>query len=166
MLLMTSINYEFRSLVQTEINTPIDFVFKRIFDERIMKQWLSSPSLEFIGLVNVRGFKNEIGSQRKLVFASRKGAKLEMLETITAHKENKHLAFDLSDPYFNFHVDMKFEENNGGTLISESIIGKSHNHFFNAMMRIFGGKSRKVKALQYAKLKEVLEGEYSLGEEE
>ena len=157
---MTSINYVFTSKVNIEINAPLEYTFPKVFEEDIMKQWLGSSQLEFVGLENISGYKNEVGSQWKLIFSSRKGTRMEMLETITAYEENRNYAFELRDPYFKFHVDMEFENEGGKTLITEKISGKSHNHFFNAMMRIFGGKSRRVKEEQYAKLKEVIEEEY------
>ncbi len=157
---MSSINYEFSSRIQIDVNAPVAFVFKKAFDEEVMKKWFSSPQLDFVGLENVRGFKNEIGSQWKLIFSSKKGARMEMLETITDYVENKKFSFKLTDPFFNFHVNMLFVESDGITTVSEELKGKSKNHFFNAMMRVFGSRSKKVKRNQYNKLKEIIEDEY------
>lgn len=165
LLLMSSINYEFYSKIKVEVNAPADFTFKRTLDEDVMKQWFSSPQLDFIGLENISGHKNEIGSKWKLIFSSKKGVRMEMLETITDFVENEKISFDLSDPFFKFHVNMMFREKNGKTIIHEELRGKSGNHFFNAMMRVFGGKSRRVKKDQYAKLKEIIETEFSTMDE-
>ncbi|MBT8190678.1 MAG: SRPBCC family protein [Saprospiraceae bacterium] len=164
-LLMTSINYEFYSRTKVEINAPAEFTFQRTLDIDVMKKWFSSPQLEFIGQENISGYKNEIGSKWKLIFSSKKGVRMEMLETITDFAENEKISFDLTDPFFKFHVKMLFKENNGKTVIHEELRGKSGNHFFNAMMRVFGGKSRRVKKEQYAILKEIIEAEFSTMDE-
>ena len=161
LLLMASINYEFRSCIKIKVNAPVEAAFKLAFDDKVMKQWLSSPQLDFVGLENIRGFKNEVGSQWKMVFSSKKGNRLEMLETITAFEDNKKMYFELADPFFKFHVKMDFDESNGKTTITEELKGKSANHFFNAMMRIFGRKSIKTKREQYKKLKDIIEETYN-----
>lgn len=83
-----------------------------------------------------------------------------MKKRITDYIENKKLSFDLTDPYFKFHVDTLFKEENGYTLISEDLKGNSKNHFFNAMMRVFGHKSKRVKAEQFDRLKSIIESGY------
>lgn len=166
LFLMTSINYVFNSLIQIEIEAPVDYVYKMTMDEQIMKEWFTSPQMDFEGMENISGFKNEVGSEWFLVFKSRKGTPMKMRQKITAIEENKKFEFDLSDPFFRFEVKMNFAGKEGKTIITELLRGKSKNHFLNGLMRIFGRKSRRVKAMQYKKLKEIIETKYAQQEEE
>jgi uncharacterized protein YndB with AHSA1/START domain len=157
---MSSISYEFKSYITIKIAAPLELVFNLAMDEELMKEWFVSPQLDFERIENVKGYKNEIGSQWHLVFSSKKGTKMKMLETITDYKENQKFCFELSDPFFRFNVKMLFARDGSKTVLSEELTGSSRNHFLNGMMRIFGPKSRKIKEAQYQRLKEIIESRY------
>ncbi len=160
LFLMSSKRYIFRSHVRTLVEAPLGHAFSVTMDESLMSEWMSTQELQFIRMEKLQGADRAPGSQWKLVFRSKRGKLMEMEQTVTDYIENKHFGFDLNDPYFHFHIDILFDEEEGQTIITENLAGNSQRSLLNAMMRIFGRQSVKMKKKMYERLKQIIEETY------
>lgn len=156
LFILSSKNYSFDTTTLIEVDAPKEHAFYIALDESYAQEWLSSPGMEFVRSEKISGEKGEVGAKLKMIY--KRGKKeIEMIETIQVFVPNERFKFDLEDKYFGFTIDMIFEEKEGKTIITEHQKGGGKTAFFNAMMRLFSGKSKQIKHTMYQKLKEIIE---------
>jgi len=92
----------------------------------------------------------------KLVIAEN-GREFAMTETITAFEQDKLFAFDMEDEFADFHVEIRFEEVNGQTIISQTSDGKGKGMAARSLIAIMTGQIEKQQIGMYNKLKTLIE---------
>lgn len=154
--LISKSNY--KSELEIKVNAPRSQAFSVAMDESLMGQWLSSDQMAFKSMENISGGREEIGSRWKLIYEG-KGREIEMTETVTDYIENELFAFDIEDSFAKFHVVMRFEDSNSGTLITERTEGTGKGIAARAMLLFFGKSAERTKRKMYEKLKLLIESQ-------
>ncbi len=151
----------YKSDLEIIVNAPRSHAFSVAMDESLMGQWLSSDQMTFKSMENISGGRKEIGSQWKLTYEGR-GREIVMSETVTDYRENELFAFDIEDSFAKFHVIMRFEDRDGGTLITERTEGTGKSIAARAMLLFFGRSAERTKRKMYEKLKSLIESPHTM----
>jgi uncharacterized membrane protein len=140
--------------VNVTVNAPVSTTFAYFNNTDNMAKWMDN----FKGIENISGEKNQIGSKWKLVY-DENGKDLVMTETVTAFEQDKLFAFDMEDEYFKMHIEIRFEEKDGKTIITQIDKGEGKNLPARSMVAIMGtlGLMQKQQQGMYNKLKDLVE---------
>lgn len=134
------------------VNAPASTAFAVFNDTANMHIWMDN----YKRMEHISGEKNQVGSKSKLVI-DENGRELAMTETITAFEQDKLFAFDMEDEFADFHVEVRFEEVNGQTIISQTSDGKGKGMAARSLIAIMSGQIEKQQLGMYNKLKTLIE---------
>ena len=143
---------KYEGTVSIVVNAPASKTFAVFNDTANMRKW--QPT--FIKMENISGAANEPGSKWRL-FYDEHGRELVMTETVTAFEQDKLFAFTLEDEFANFQIEIRFEENNGQTTITQTDRGEGNSLSAKSMIALMGGSIRKHQLEMYTRLKELVE---------
>ena len=142
----------------------IDIKLDTFVKERLDKSWAVFTDEERLGewltgltaIENISGRQNEVGSKWKLTFEEN-GREIEMVEEVTAFKENEIFAFNMDTPFMISQAEIRFKEAEGGTVISvlNQISGKGL--FWKSLIPIMKSNIQKRNAGDYDKLRKMIE---------
>ncbi|MCG3166178.1 MAG: hypothetical protein POELPBGB_01954 [Bacteroidia bacterium] len=140
--------------VTVTVNAPVSTTFAVFNDTANMRKWMDN----FKRIENISGAENEVGSKWKLVY-DENGRDLVMTETITAFEQDKLFAFNMEDEYFKMDIEIRFEEKDGKTIITQTDKGEGKNLPARSMVAIMGslGLMQKQQQGMYNKLKDLVE---------
>ena len=140
--------------VNVTVNAPVSTTFAYFNNTDNMAKWMDN----FKGIENISGEKNQVGSKWKLVY-DENGSDFVMTETLTAFEQDKLFAFDMEDEYFKMHIEIRFEEKDGKTIITQIDKGEGKNLPARSMVAIMGtlGLMQKQQQGMYNKLKDLVE---------
>ena len=119
---------------EIEVNKPLNESWAVFMDESKMKEWL--PFIKSQELVS--GEKGKVGAVTKMQ-TDMDGREMEMMETITALKENEHMGMQFEGGGMMQNLDMHFSEKDGKTIIKSSSVAKGSNIFNRAMFAMMKG---------------------------
>jgi uncharacterized membrane protein len=140
--------------VTVTVNAPVSTTFEYFNNTDNMPKWMDN----FKSIENISGEKNQVGSKWKLVY-DENGKDLVMTETVTAFEQDKLFAFIMEDEYFKMEIEIRFEENDGKTIITQIDKGEGKNLPARSMVAIMGslGLMQKQQQGMYNKLKDQVE---------
>lgn len=140
--------------ITVTVNAPVATTFAVFNDTASMRKWMDN----FKRIENISGDQNQVGSKWKLVY-DENGRDLVMTETITAFEQDKLFAFDMEDEYYKMHIEIRFEEKDGKTIITQVDKGEGKNIPARSMVAIMGslGLMQKQQQGMYNKLKDLIE---------
>lgn len=135
-----------------EVNKPIEKTFAEFNDVSNMYKWI--PGFQFIEPIS--GWPNEVGSKWKLV-VKQEGKRMELIETMTACKENEVFAFNLSNEMMSNDIEIVFTSKGQRTLITAHNKVSGKNIFWKSLFVVSKSYFKNVQQKSYEKLKIVIE---------
>ena len=144
----------YKGTVSVTVNAPAAKTFAVFNNTDNMGKWMNG----FKGIENVSGEKNQVGSKWKLHFTEN-GREMVIDETVTEFEQDKHFGFDMEDAFAKFHVDVRFEEQNGQTVISQTSEGAGKGIIARSMIAIMSGSVQSQQNEMYGKLKTLVESQ-------
>lgn len=140
--------------ITVTVNAPVSTTFAVFNDTANMRKWMDN----FKRIENISGNQNQVGSKWKLVY-DENGRDLVMTETVTAFEQDKLFAFDMEDEYYKMHIEIRFEEKDGKTIITQVDKGEGKNIPARSFVAIMGslGLMQKQQQGMYNKLKTLIE---------
>lgn len=151
-LAMGFLNPTHENSVSVTVNAPVSKSYSVFRNPDNMGKWMDN----FKSFKNVSGGDNEVGSKWEIVF-DENGRDLVMVETVTAIEHDKLFAFDVEDSFAKFHIEIKFEEVNGQTVITQNTTGAGESIAAKSMMAIMKGQINKQNEKMYNRLKTLIE---------
>jgi uncharacterized membrane protein len=142
----------YNGTVSVTVNAPVSKTFAVFNDVDNMGKWMNN----FKGIKNISGEKNEVGSKWQMSF-DENGRSLLITETVTAFEQDKHFAFNMDDDFASFKVDIRFEEKNGQTIITQTSEGGGKGVISRSLIALMGGRIQKQQVEMYDKLKALVE---------
>jgi len=142
----------YEGTVTVTVNAPVSKTFAVFNDTTNMSKWMNT----FKSIKNISGEKNEVGSKWELRY-DENGRELVINETVTAFEQDKLFAFDMEDEFAKFHVEIRFEEVNGQTIIWQTSTGAGKGMAAKSMIAIMSGGIQKQQQEMYEKLKTLVE---------
>ena len=113
------------------IDKPVKESWAVMMDESKTDQWLTGlKSYELIS-----GTKNEVGSKYKMIMVEN-GEEMEMTETITAKKDNEHMAMHFDSDIIESDLDMVFIDKEGKTYIKTNAEAKGKNAIWRSVFAL------------------------------
>lgn len=144
----------YKGTVSVTVNAPAAKTFAVFNNPDNMGKWMNG----FVKIENASGEKNQVGSKWKMHFTEN-GREMVIDETVTAFEQDKHFAFDMEDTFAKFHVDIRFEEQNGQTIISQTSEGAGKGMIARSMIAIMSGSIQSRQTEMYGKLKNLIESQ-------
>ena len=144
----------FSGKLSVSVNAPVSKTFAVFNNTDNMSKWMNG----FKSISNVSGEKNQVGSKWKMNFTEN-GREMVINETVTAFEPDKHFAFDMDDEFATFHIDIRFEENNGQTIITQTSHGAGKGFIARSMIALMSGSIQKQQTEMYNKLKALVENQ-------
>jgi len=135
-----------------EIDAPLPKTWQVFHNDTYMKQWLTG----FKRIKTIEEKPGKIGSRYQMFFEQADG-EMYMIEEITDYKEYEIFDFKMEHPAANTQTQIRFEENNGKTIIHQNVETKANSFFFRSMLPIMQFSMRKQNAESYRKFKELVE---------
>lgn len=145
---------EYKGTVSVTVNAPVAKTFAVFNNPDNMSKWMDN----FIRIENVSGEKNQVGSKWKMHFTEN-GRELVINETVTDFEQDKHFGFDMEDVFARFHIDIRFEENNGQTIITQTSTGAGNGVMARSMIALMSSQIQKQQQGMYTKLKALAEAQ-------
>ena len=131
-MITPSISYE----TEIVVNKPVQESWAVMSDESNLPKWIRG----FKKIEPVSGTPNTLGAVSK-VYIEEEGTEMIMEETITALKENEHMAMSFTMDFMNIEYEMFFKDQGGKTVITtktnttgNSMIAKSRLSFMSSGM--------------------------------
>lgn len=138
---------------ELEINKPIEEAWAVMMDESKMADWLTGfKSAELLS-----GTKNEVGAVSKIVMHPPGEDLMEMTETITAMKENKHMGMKFDMDIMSSTLDMYFTEKDGKTIMKSEAEATGSNILMKSMLAMMSSQMQEQDLLIMTNLKKVIE---------
>lgn len=147
-LITKSIDYE----CQIEVNKPAQECWAVMADESKLPEWLEG----FKRIELVSGKTNTVGAVSN-VFFEENGEEMVMQETITAIKENEHMAMTFTMDFMNMDYEMKFTENDSKTLITTLSSTQGNGLFANSILSFMGSDMEAQELKNLENLKKLIE---------
>ncbi len=151
-IVMGVVKPTYEGTVTVTVNAPVSKTFAVFNDTANLRKWMNN----FKSIKNISGEENEVGSKWELRY-DENGRDLVITETVTAFEQDKLFGFDMEDEFAKFHIDIRFEESNGKTVIWQTSTGAGKGMAAKSMIAIMSGGIEKQQQEMYDKLKTLVE---------
>jgi len=147
-LFIPSFEYEHR----LEVNAPVTHCWTVFTNLSNMEKWV----VDLKSMEKLSGDDTELGSRYKLVL-EQDGREIEVLEEITAIKENELIAFAFEADQMFSTIEVHFSQIENGTEIVATKMVDGNNLFWNSLLWLSKPKMMKYGNKIYGNLKQLIE---------
>ena len=148
-LLTPSISYE----SEITVDKPVAESWAVMSDESKITEWLKSITK----IEPVSGTPNTVGAVSN-IYAVEEGEEMVMQETITAIKEQEHMAMTFTMDFMDMDYEISMKEVNGKTKIYTKSITKGNGLFAKSILSFMEGTMKAQEDENLNNLKTVIEG--------
>ncbi|PKQ62232.1 hypothetical protein BZG02_13010 [Labilibaculum filiforme] len=118
--------------LETEINRPVSEVFQLFNDRDLLSEWLT----EVKSFETITETENKIGSKYKMMIDN-DGKIVELIETLTAYKENEMIEMDFVANWMHKSNRFTFEKSDKGTRLIAKYSIEGTNPFAKSLFLFF-----------------------------
>ena len=147
-LLTPTISYE----NETTVNKSAKEAWAVMNDETNLPKWIEG----FKRVEPVSGTPNTVGAVSN-VYVEDQGQEMVMQETITAVKENEHMAMNFTMDFMDMDYEISFDEQGGQTTIKSESTVKGNGIMAKSMISFMKGSMKSQEDTNLGKLKALIE---------
>ena len=148
-MITPSISYE----TEIVVNKPVQESWAVMSDESNLPKWIRG----FKKIEPVSGTPNTLGAVSK-VYIEEEGTEMIMEETITALKENEHMAMSFTMDFMNIEYEMFFKDQGGKTVITTKTNTTGNSMIAKSMLSFMSSGMGKQEDKNLNNLKNLIEG--------
>ncbi len=148
-MITPSISYE----TEIVVNKPVQESWAVMSDESNLPKWIRG----FKKIEPVSGTPNTLGAVSK-VYIEEEGTEMIMEETITAFKENEHMAMSFTMDFMNIDYEMFFKDQGGKTVITTKTNTTGNSMIAKSMLSFMSDGMGKQEDENLNNLKNLIEG--------
>lgn len=138
---------------ELEINKPAKEVWAVMQDESKMHLWLDGYKNSEL----ISGTAGQVGAVSKITIIPEGEEKMEMIETITAMKENEHMGIALDIEMMTSTLDMYLTEKDGKTILRSDAVATGKGMFWKSMFAFMGSSMAEEDLKIMNNMKKVIE---------
>jgi hypothetical protein len=140
-------------LTQIVVDRPVNHSFLIFTNVNRMADWIPG----FKEIETIKSVPGHVGSKYRLVFET-EGEEIEMIEELTAYKENELFAFILSNEVILSEVEISFNAiSENETEITALTRARGQNWFWRSVFPFFKSYFKEQTEQQYNTLKQIIE---------
>lgn len=148
-MITPSISYE----TEIVVNKPVQESWAVMSDESSLPKWIRG----FKKIEHVSGTPNTVGAVSN-VYIEEEGTEMIMQETITAFKENEHMAMDFTMDFMDIKYEMLFKDQDGKTVITTKTNTTGNSMIAKSMLSFMSSGMGKQEDENLNNLKNLIEG--------